>query len=77
MPPSSKVYWFQKYKDQVWEMIGSAASGMSFHTQNYEGFSKFIKKKYICMSFQFLCLEMIAKAKSASETVFLKANTIL
>ena len=51
-------------------MMGSAASGTSFLTQKYKGFSKFIKGKYFRMSFKFLSLKVISKAKSASGAAF-------
>ena len=54
--------------------MGSAASGTSFLTQKYKGFSKFIKGNYSRMSFQFLSLNISSKAKSASEAAFLRSR---
>ena len=54
--------------------MGSAASKTSFPSQKYKGFSKFIKEKYFRISFQFLPLKMIFKAKFTSEDPILRSR---
>ena len=54
--------------------MGSAASKTSYLSQKYKGFSKFIKEKYFRISFQFLPLKMIFKAKFTSEAPILRSR---